>query len=133
MGQKATGKAAISPTPAGGEVPTRKGRSSPAWQPVLQFLQRRFKVGFAWELHIRTGRHPDVCKSWKSGKHAPDAEALIALINSDVGDEIIRILTRSNTQAWAKALRRTHEIAKLRNLQADTERRLAALERGVEP
>ncbi|BAR61769.1 hypothetical protein NK6_8620 [Bradyrhizobium diazoefficiens] len=58
---------------------------------------------------------------------------MIALINSDVGDDVIRILTRNNTQAWAKALRRTHEIAKLRSLQADTERRLAALERGLEP
>lgn len=133
MGLNAKRKAAIPANLPGGEVAPKKGRSSPSWQPVLQFLLKRFKVGFAWELHVRTGRHPDVCKSWKTGRHAPDSEALIALLNSDVGDEIIRILTRNNNQPWAKALRRTHEIAKTRADIEAAQRRLADLERGLVP
>ena len=120
------------PAPRGDKVAPTKGRSRDWWAPVLQFLQVRFKVGFAWEMHVRTGRDPRICKKWKTGKHAPDGEALAALINSDVGDEVIRILTKDNRQAWARALRRTHEIAKLRSVQAETQRRLEALERGIE-
>jgi hypothetical protein len=133
MALKARGKPIGPPAREGGEVAPKRGRSSISWLPVLQFLQKRFRVGFVWELHIRTGRHPDVCKSWKSGKHAPDVEAFIALINSDVGDEILRILTRNNQCAWAEAFRLYHEVAKARGLLADAERRLAALKQGREP
>src|SRR5262249_10090576 len=102
------------------------------WLPVLQELQIRFKRDFAGELAYRAGRDPRVCQKWKTGKHAPDGGALHALINSDVGDIVIMALTRGNSKPWAKALRRTYEISKLRNLQAETQRRLEALERGID-
>ncbi|MGY3527720.1 hypothetical protein [Bradyrhizobium sp. USDA 4452] len=115
------------------KVVSRSRRSRQAWLRLLPVLEKRFRSDFAWEMHIRTGRSERDCYRWKTGKAAPDFEAVDRLINSDIGDLVLLTMTSGNNQAWARALRRTHEISKLRSLQADTQRRLEALERGIEP
>jgi len=117
--------------PATDKVSSKSRRDCQWFAPVLRELQSIFKTQFARELNIRTGRDPRVIQKWKTGRHAPDGEALNSLINSDIGDRVLLALTRSNAQAWAQALRRTHEIAQLRRVQAETQSRLEALERGL--
>ncbi|MGX1353500.1 hypothetical protein AB7M49_007121 [Bradyrhizobium elkanii] len=119
--------------PATDKVVSRSRRSRQSWLRVLDVLQKRFKVDFVWEMHVRTGRSERDCYRWKTGKAAPDFEALDRLINSDVGDLVLLTMTRGSTQPWAVAMRRTYEIAKARVDMEAAQRRLAALERGIIP
>jgi hypothetical protein len=127
----AYGKPTKRAKPSTGKVVSNPRQDCLWFAPVLDVLMKKFKTGFASEMRLRTGRDESVIQRWKTGKHAPDGFALNALINSDVGDLVIRAMTRSNNQPWAKALRRTHEISQLRTLQAETQHRLEALERGL--
>ncbi|WP_461332016.1 DUF1833 family protein [Bradyrhizobium embrapense] len=40
-------------------------------------------------MHVRTGRSERDCYRWKTGKAAPDFEAVDRLINSDIGDLVL--------------------------------------------
>ncbi len=127
----AYGRPSKSAKPAIGKVASKTRQDCLWFAPVLEVLMKRWKTGFALEMRLRTGRDASVIQRWKTGRHAPDGYALNALINSDVGDLVIDAMTRSNTQPWAKALRRTREIAQLGQTQAETQSRLEALERGL--
>lgn len=109
-----------------------KSRSDARWfEPVLRELRAMFPTKLAQELALRANRSERICEKWIARHGAPDGAALNALVNSDVGDRVLLALTRSNTQPWARALRRTHEIAQLRRQQAETASRLEVLERGL--
>lgn len=129
MPQPYAGKPASAP----GKVAGRGRQSCRQWLPVLRELEAIFKTKFAWHLHCITGRDVRVCERWKTGKHAPDFAALHALLNDPVvGERVFRALTRDNPPAWARELHRSSEIAQLRNLQEETQRRLEALEKGLD-
>lgn len=85
------------------------------------------------EVSARAGRHPSVVEKWFAGKGSPDGEALTRLLCSDIGDVIHDAMIANVKAPWAANVRAVREIARLRQQQADTARRLAALERGIEP
>ncbi|WP_128089573.1 hypothetical protein [Bradyrhizobium viridifuturi] len=119
--------------PVSDKVVSRSRRNRQSWSRLLEVLQKRFKADFVWEMHVRTGRSERDCYRWKTGKAAPDFEALDRLINSDIGDLVLLTMTRGSDQPWAVAMRRTYEIAKARGDIEAAQRRLAALERGIIP
>lgn len=120
-------------------APARKiaGRSPQGcgwFSPILLELRRIFiNRSVAKEVASRAGRSVKVVEKWLSGKVSPDGEALTRLLCSDIGDIIHDAMIANVKAPWAANVRAVREIARLRQQQADTARRLAALERGIEP
>lgn len=94
-------------------------------------LKDIFKTNCAAEVAHRSGRSVSVVERWLSGKGAPDGLALATLLRSDIGDLVHEALIASVKSPWADNIRAVREIAKLRQQQADTARRLSALESNI--
>jgi DNA-binding transcriptional regulator YiaG len=94
-------------------------------------LKQIFSQNCAAEVAHRSGRSVSVVERWLSGKGAPDGKALATLLRSDIGDLVHEALIASVKSPWADNIRAVREIAKLRQQQADTSRRLEALEGNI--
>ncbi|OKO73609.1 hypothetical protein [Bradyrhizobium sp. NAS96.2] len=104
------------------------------FSPIAAELQRIFlNKGVTKEVAFRSGRSIKVVEKWFAGKVSPDGEALARLLCSDIGDRVHDAMIAGVKAPWAQSVRNVREIARLRAQQADTARRLAALERGIEP
>lgn len=112
---------------AAGKNPHRCGWFSP----IAKELQKIFPRGCTAEVAHRAGRSISVVERWLSGKVDPDGEALARLLCSDIGDRVHDALIASVRAPWADSVRAVREIARLRQQQADTARRLAALETDI--
>lgn len=109
-----------------------KTRNDCRWfAPVLQELQSLFPRKLAQELAHRAERSVRVCEKWIGMQGAPDGAAMCNLIESDIGDRIVLVLTQNSDQRWAKQYRRLHETAQLQRQLADTQRRLDRLRQEV--
>jgi len=116
--------------------PTRtgEGRSPHAcgwFSPIAAELKDVFPHSCAAEIASRAGRSVSVAEKWLNGSVSPDGEALARLLRSDIGDLVHEALIASVKAPWADNLRAVREIARLRQQQADTARRLAALEGNI--
>jgi hypothetical protein len=98
------------------------------FSPIVAELKKIFPRNCSAEVAHRAGRHITIAERWLSGKGAPDGQSLANLLRSDVGDLVHQALIASVKSPWADNLRAVREIAKLRQQQVDTSRRLAALE-----
>lgn len=96
--------------------------------PVALELKRIFGRKCPREIVARTGCDISTAERWLGGHTSPSGEALARLLRSDIGDRVHDALIEGVQAPWAKSVRSVREIARLRQQQNDTARRLAALE-----
>ncbi len=113
-----------------GRIPQTCGWFSPIAAELQEIFLNR---GVTKEVAFRSGRSVKVVEKWFSGKVSPDGEALARLLCSDIGDRVHDAMIAGVKAPWAQNIRAVREIARLRKQQADTARRLAALEGGIDP
>ena len=87
----------------------------------------------ALELALRSGASPRSAETWLAGKGAPNAEALAALLRSDLGLIVLEAIMAGAAPPWWGALRRQIAISRLRRAQVEHQRALEALEREAAP
>ena len=65
---------------------------SRAWfDPARAYLRKRFRHPVP-ALAKRAGRPVKTCEKWMDGSSAPKGEALLALIKSDIGPDLLGVL-----------------------------------------
>jgi hypothetical protein len=95
---------------------------------VMRAAQAIWPRKTAAELSVITGSGVRACEYWLSRKTEMSADALVALLRSESGLEILEAVIGDARPSWWKAFARTIELSRLRKAQDDTRRRLERLE-----
>lgn len=82
----------------------------------------------AAELSVRTGTQLRACEYWLSRKTEMSADALVSLLRSEEGLDILEAIIGEARPTWWKNFARTIELSRLRKAQDDHRRRLERLE-----
>lgn len=86
--------------------------------PAMRVFKELFPQKPAFELALLTGASLSFCEKVLSGAHQPGPDMLVALLQSDVGREILIALMADAKPAWWKGFRRHLELAELVKNQA---------------
>lgn len=97
---------------------------------------RAFKALFAnknkklpTELELRTGASRSFCEKVLSGALQPGEPMITALLQSDVGDEILTALMGAARPRWWRGFRRSLDLAALVRAQARTQDAIEKMQR----
>lgn len=82
--------------------------------PVIAALRLKFPKKLAQALAFHSGCDQRVCELWLEGKRCPGGKALVALLNSEIGDVVFFALTGGNEQPWLRRLKTQGSIASLK-------------------
>lgn len=97
--------------------------------PVIDALRLKFPKKLAQALAFHSGCDQRVCELWLEGKRCPGGKALVALLNSEIGDTVFFALTGGNSQPWLRRLKSQGNIA---SLKAEQKRLNAAIAQAEE-
>lgn len=96
---------------------------------VLRVCAKVLPHKTAVEIARRTDVSPRAAEYWLQGRCGLSADALAALLRSDVGYEILEGLIGEAKPDWWRTFKRTVELSKLRALQEEQRRVIERLER----
>lgn len=109
-----------------GRIPPKGGSISP----ILRKFKDLHPHKTAVRLALITGADVKHCEKCLAGTRELGAAFQAELLRSDFGKDALIALMGNSRAAWWRGLRRLLEISELRDMQAATQKRLEALERG---
>lgn len=98
---------------------------------VADVIRARFAHKADVELAYRAGLSLRAAQYILAKRTSPSGDAVVALLQSDIGLEFLTALMKRAAPAWWRGFRRQMEISELRRLQALQQRKLEELERAA--
>lgn len=97
----------------------------------MQILRSKFPQKTALQLQLRTDANQRTAERWLSGESEISATALVDLLRSDIGRDVLGALMKGSQEKWWRSFERHLDISDLLRAQAEQQRRLEQLQREV--